>query len=210
MDLSLFLRGLLIGLAIAAPVGPIGLLCIRRSLSGGFAPGFFTGLGAAVADGVYGAVAAFGLTAVASFLAAGQGWLRLVGGAALIVLGVSIALKTPPAPRDAAQRGETLAGLAAAFGQTFLLTLANPATVLSFLAIFAGLGLGGAASSAAGACAVVAGVFLGSAAWWLFLAGVSARLGHAIAPAAIKWINRASGAGVAGFGLAAVASFFLA
>ncbi len=209
LDPSLFLRGLVIGLAIAAPVGPIGLLCIRRSLSGGFASGFFTGLGAAAADGVYGAVAAFGLTAVASFLAQQQGWLRLGGGAALVALGISLALKPPPAPRDAARAGETFAGLAAAFGQTFLLTLANPATVLSFLAIFAGLGLGGTVTSAWGAGLVVAGVFLGSAAWWLFLAGVSARLGHAIAPATIKWINRASGAGVAGFGLAAVASFFL-
>ncbi len=205
MDLPLFLRGLLIGLAIAAPVGPIGLLCIRRSLSGGFSVGFMTGLGAAAADGVYGAIAAFGLTAVSSFLAAQQGWLRLAGGAALIVLGISIARKKPLA--DGAAAASSAAGLAGAFTQTFFLTLANPATILSFVAVFAGLGLG-AVPSAGGAAIVVAGVFLGSAAWWLFLSGVSAAMRQQIAPAAISWINRASALGIAAFGLAAIASFF--
>ncbi len=205
MELPLFLRGLLIGLAIAAPVGPIGLLCIRRSLSGGFGSGFITGLGAAAADGVYGAIAAFGLTAVSSFLAAQQGWLRLAGGAALIVLGISILRKKPAG--DGAAATSSAAGLIGAFTQTFFLTLANPATILSFVAVFAGLGLG-AVPSAGGAAIVVAGVFIGSAAWWLFLSGVSAAMRRQIAPAAIAWINRASGLGIAAFGLAAIASFF--
>ena len=207
MDLPLFLRGLLIGLAIAAPVGPIGLLCIRRSLAGGFSTGFMTGLGAAAADGVYGAVAAFGLTAVSSFLTAQQTWLRLIGGAALIALGVSIALKKPAA--DSAAAGARAGDLIGAFTQTFFLTLANPATILSFVAVFAGLGLGEAAS-ARGAGVVVLGVFLGSAAWWLFLAGISTAMRRRMQPAAISWINRASGLGIAAFGVAAIASFLIA
>ena len=218
MDSPLFLRGLLIGFAIAAPVGPIGLLCIRRSLSGGFAPGFATGLGAAAADGLYGAVAAFGLTAVSSFLVAQQGWLRLGGGIALMALGLSIALKRPAQPGDGARaigadNGANAIGadgLAGAFASTFLLTVANPATILSFVAIFAGLGVsaGGGASGAWGAALVVLGVFLGSAAWWLFLAWISAALRRQFPPSAMRWINRASGAAIAAFGAIAVASFF--
>jgi threonine/homoserine/homoserine lactone efflux protein len=204
MDLPLFLRGLAIGFAIAAPVGPIGLLCIRRAVAGGFAQGFATGLGAAAADAVYGAVAAFGLTAVSGFLLAQQGWLRLAGGAALIWLGLGIALKNPPGAAAAESQAPRLWP---AFAQTFALTLANPATVLSFLAVFAGLGLG-AVPSALGAVQVVLGVFLGSALWWLFLAGLSAAVRRQFKPATLAWINRAAGLGIAGFGLAAALSFF--
>lgn len=207
MDLPLFLRGLVIGFAIAAPVGPIGLLCIRRAVSGGFAQGFAAGLGAAAADGIYGAVAAFGLTAVSAFLLAQQGWLRLLGGAALVWLGLGIAWKKPPGESGQAPAAAQGPRLWPAFAQTFALTLANPATVLSFLAVFAGLGLG-AVPSALGAAQVVAGVFLGSALWWLILAGVSAAVRRQFRPAALRWINRLAGLGIAGFGLAAAASYF--
>ena len=211
MELGLFVRGLVIGLAIAAPVGPIGLLCIRRSLAGGFALGFLTGMGAAAADGVYGAVAAFGITAVSSFLVAQQGGLRLGGGLALIVLGVMTALKRPAERATADARAENLVG---AFASTFVLTLANPATILSFVAIFAGLGLGdiaggGAGRSTLGAATVVLGVFLGSAAWWLFLAGISAAFSRQVPSGLLLWINRLSGAAIAAFGIAALASFFV-
>jgi threonine/homoserine/homoserine lactone efflux protein len=208
VDPGLFLRGLAIGFAIAAPVGPIGLLCIRRALAGGFPLGFLTGMGAAAADGFYGAVAAFGLTAISGFLVAQQGWLRLGGGLALIVLGVQTALKRPSA-RTAEAAGENLLG---AFASTFVLTLANPATILSFVAIFAGLGLadiGGAERSTPGAVAVVLGVFLGSAAWWLFLAGVTAAFRRQIPERLLLWINRLSGIALAAFGVAALASFLL-
>lgn len=209
MELSLFLRGLAIGLAIAAPVGPIGILCIRRSLAAGFPLGFLTGMGAAAADGVYGAVAAFGLTAVSSFLVAQQGLFRLVGGAVLIALGVQTALKRP-SQRAADANAESLVG---AFASTFVLTLANPATILSFVAIFAGLGLGeiaggGTGRSTLGASTVVLGVFLGSAAWWLFLAGTTAALSRQVPAGLLLWINRISGTAIAGFGVAALASFF--
>lgn len=202
MDIGLFARGLAIGLAIAAPVGPIGLLCIRRALAGGFPLGFLTGMGAAAADGVYGAVAAFGLTAVSGFLVAQQKWLMLCGGVALVWLGIAT-FRRKPAERVAETADAR--SLAGAFASTFALTLANPATILSFLAVFAGLGLG-AAPGTSGAVAVVAGVFLGSAAWWLFLAGAMAAFRRSVPPRAILWINRASGAALAAFGIWAIAS----
>ncbi|MCC6470914.1 MAG: LysE family transporter [Alphaproteobacteria bacterium] len=205
MDFGLFVRGLMIGLAIAAPVGPIGVLCIRRSLAGGFALGFLTGMGAAAADGVYGAVAAFGLTAVSGFLMAQQKFLALGGGIALIWLGWQTARRAPATREAAAGKAESLAG---AFASTFVLTLANPATILSFIAVFAGLGLG-ATPGTAGAVAVVAGVFIGSAAWWLFLAGAMAALHRQVPPAAVAWINRVSGAVLAVFGIAALLSLLL-
>jgi threonine/homoserine/homoserine lactone efflux protein len=198
MDFGFLARGLVIGFAIAAPVGPIGLLCIRRALAGGFRLGFLTGLGAAAADGVYGAVAAFGLTAVSGFLVAQQRWFMLFGGLALVWLGIATARKKPAGTAGESDRsGESLAG---AFASTFVLTLANPATILSFLAVFAGLGLA-ATPGTTGAIAVVAGVFLGSAAWWLFLAGAMAALHRQVPPAAILWINRGSGAVLVAFGI---------
>lgn len=202
MDIEFFARGLAIGLAIAAPVGPIGLLCIKRSLAAGFALGFLTGLGAAAADGLYGAVAAFGLTAVSSFLVAQQRWLALFGGLALLYLGWQTLTRRPAGAAAGAGDNGSLAG---AFGSTFLLTLANPATILSFVAVFAGLGLAADAGRGGGAAMVlVLGVVLGSAAWWLFLAGTTAALRRQMPAAAIHWINRLSGALLIAFGAMAL------
>ena len=137
MDLGFFGRGLVIGFAIAAPVGAIGVLCIRRTLADGRLTGFVSGLGAATADALYGAVAALGLTAISSALVAHQATVRLVGGLFLCYLGVRTALAAP------ATTGATGArrGLLAAYGSTLALTLTNPSTILSFAAVFAGLGL---------------------------------------------------------------------
>ncbi len=169
----MFLKGLILGFSIAAPVGPIGLLCIQRTLSRGRLHGFVSGLGAATADACYGLVAAFGLTAVISFLLGLQFWLQLVGGLFLLWLGVKTLLSSSqPAPAAGAQEKN---GLGRAFASVLLLTLANPATILSFFAVFAGLGIDAKSGSALG---LVAGVFLGSAAWWLllsFLAGLFRR-----------------------------------
>ncbi len=169
----MFLKGLILGFSIAAPVGPIGLLCIQRTLQRGRLCGFVSGLGAATADACYGLVAALGLGAVISFLLDLQFWLQLGGGLFLLGLGVKMLL-TKSSPVTAAATPEK-AGLAAAFGSVLLLTLANPATILSFFAVFAGLGI---AAQSGGALALVAGVFLGSATWWLllsFLAGLFRR-----------------------------------
>jgi len=146
MGLATLLRGLVIGFSIAAPVGPIGVLCIRRTLADGRATGLAVGLGAAAADAVYGAIAGFGLTAVSSLLVRQQGILRLVGGLFLCYLGVRTFLARP-ADRAARAGG---AGLVGAFTSTFGLTLTNPATILSFVAVFAGLGIAGRGKLARG------------------------------------------------------------
>jgi hypothetical protein len=139
VDLAIFLRGLIIGLSIAAPVGPIGVLCIRRTLSDGRAIGFASGLGAATADAVYGAVAAFGLSLVTNALVEQRVWLQAGGGVFLCYLGVRTWMAVPRAASGASADGR---GLAAAWASTFALTLTNPTTIISFAAIFAGLGLG--------------------------------------------------------------------
>ncbi len=135
MELSLFLKGLLIGFSIAAPVGPIGVLCIRRTLASGRTIGLLSGLGAATADALYGSLAAFGLTAISGFLVRQQGLLRLLGGAFLCYLGLR-AILTRPA--NAASLNSP-ASHVNAYSSTFFLTLTNPLTILSFAAIFAGL-----------------------------------------------------------------------
>ena len=163
---SALLRGFLIGVVVAAPVGPMALLAIRRTLDRGFPSGLASGLGIATADGIYGAVAAFGLTAVSGLLLSEARAVQLVGGALIVVLGVR-GLLTPAAARPAAAPSPT--GLVSAYGSCLALTLANPPTILSFAALFAGVGL--VASGPAAAAALVAGVFVGSATWWLVLTG---------------------------------------
>lgn len=194
----LFLKGLLLGLSIAAPVGPIGLLCIRRSLEAGFWPGVAGGLGTAVADAVYAAIAAFGLTAVSGLLLQAQGVFSLVGGAALIWLGWVAMTGKPP---EAAAEAPMTRSLWPTFASTFFLTMANPATILTFAAIFAGLGLV-AVDTAAGAGVLVTGVLLGSLLWWAILSGAVTLLRLRISPTVVLWINRASGAALAAFGAA--------
>jgi threonine/homoserine/homoserine lactone efflux protein len=199
-----FLTGGGVGFSIAAPVGPIGALTIRRTLAEGRLIGFLTGLGAATADAAYGAVAAFGLTLVTDTLLAQQLWLRLGGGLFLLYLGIQI-FRARPAPL---QQTPAARGLLAAYASTFLLTLANPATILSFIAIFAGLGPTGTGGDYALAGMFVLGVFFGSALWWLLLStGVGLLRGH-LDQAALGWVNRVSGAIIAGFGVVVLAALF--
>jgi threonine/homoserine/homoserine lactone efflux protein len=192
------LRGLLVGLSIAAPVGPIGLLCIRRTLVQGRAHGLASGLGAATADAVYGCIAGFGLAAVSDVLLAWQVWLRLIGGAYLIYLGVRTFTATV---RDTATDGRWH-GIAGAYGSTLVLTLTNPVTIVAFAAVLVGLGL--AERDAGRAALLVLGVFLGSALWWLALTTAVALLRRWAAGSALHWINRVSGMVIVGFGLAAL------
>ncbi len=200
MELSLFLKGLLIGFSIAAPVGPIGVLCIRRTLASGRTIGLLSGLGAATADALYGSLAAFGLTAISGFLVRQQGLLRLLGGAFLCYLGLR-AILTRPA--NAASLNSP-ASHVNAYSSTFFLTLTNPLTILSFAAIFAGLGLAAERHSYASAGLMVLGVFLGSSTWWLILSGVTSLLKSRLSPTALTWVNRISGVIILGFGIAAI------
>jgi threonine/homoserine/homoserine lactone efflux protein len=205
MDIGILLRGGLIGLSIAAPVGPIGVLCIRRTLAEGRVAGLVSGLGAATADALYGCIAGFGLTVISSLLVSQQAWLRLVGGLFLGYLGVKTLLARP-AQQAAAVKDRSLLGT---YASTFLLTLTNPMTILSFAAIFAGLGLGQTHGDYVSAGLLVLGVFLGSASWWLLLSG-SVGVFRAKFPASgLLWVNRISGIIILGFGIVALVGWRL-
>ncbi len=198
--LGAFARGFLIGLSIAAAVGPISLLCIRKTLTDGRLAGFVCGMGAATADGLYGFVAAFGLTWVSDLLVEQQAWLRLLGGLFLVYLGARTFLDGKVEATGPTATPDT-AGLAKSYASTFVLTVANPMTILSFAAIFAGLGLGETGGGYASASVLVSGDFGGSALWWLVLSTGVGLVRSKLGPVALRWINRASGALILGFGV---------
>lgn len=199
MILEVFSQGLLIGIALAAPVGPIGVLCIRTTLLKGPLSGFVTGLGAATADAMYGVVAAFGLTMVSNFLIEAQTALSLIGGVFLILLGLR-AWRTQTGEIKTLDQAKSL-NLMSGYVTTVGLTLANPATIFTFLAIFAGLGMANEGRSQVEASVLVLGVFLGSAIWWLFLAGLTSRLRSRLNQKGMRWINRLSAILLSGFGV---------
>lgn len=200
-EIDLLLRGVLLGLAVAAPVGPIGVLCIQRSMAAGFWAGFSGGIGTAVADAVYAALAAAGFAALAAVTDGAAGdWLRWGGAAFIAWLG----WRTLMAP--AATQAVDTAGSERPwrlFAVTFALTMSNPTTILSFVALFAGLGLAQDASAAA-VSAAVSGVFLGSLLWWAILAGGVSALRQRINEQWKGWINRVAGAVLIAFAVALV------
>jgi threonine/homoserine/homoserine lactone efflux protein len=199
LQAELVLKGAIIGFSIAAPVGPIGLLCIRRTLAEGRLAGLVSGMGAATADGLYGAIAGFGLSFLSEALLRSQTWLRILGGLYLCYLGTRIFLsRVAERPVDHNRKG-----MIGAYASTFFLTITNPVTIIAFLAVFAGLGVtkGGDPGEAG---ALVAGVFLGSAAWWLTLALGVGFLRARFTPMMLMWVNRLAGALIAGFGVFAI------
>lgn len=202
MDVSFFLRGLVIGLSIAAAVGPMSMLCVQRTLQKGYRYGLLSGIGIATADGIYGSIAGFGLTAITAFLVHQQLWIRLIGGLFLLYLGIRT-LFTKPAERAAAAQGGNLLG---AYLSTLALTLTNPMTILSFTAIFMGLGIGSTGGNYVTAMLVVLGVFLGSTCWWVILTGIIGLLHGKFPQGLLQWLNRGSGAIIAIFGLLALVS----
>ncbi|MGW8250079.1 MAG: LysE family translocator [Anaerolineales bacterium] len=202
MDASLFLRGLVIGFSIAAPVGPIGVLCIRRTLAYGRAAGLVSGLGAASADSVYGAVAAFGLSLVAGFFIGYQELLKVVGGLYLMYRGYRT-LTSVPQTEDSQLVRESLLS---SYVSTFFLTLTNPMTIIAFAAIFTGLGLVGERRDLISASMTVLGVFIGSALWWFILSAGVGLLGRKMRPDLLLWVNRVSGVVILIFGLVALYS----
>ncbi len=202
MDIYYLLRGLVIGFSIAAPVGPIGILCINRTLVYGRVYGFISGLGAATADALYGCLAAFGLTFISGILVQQRNWLQLVGGIFLCFLGIRTFFRQAAQNNDVINPGSKLN----AYSSTFLLTLTNPVTILAFAAIFAGLGLSTTPGNYASAGMMVLGVFLGSTAWWLLLSTITGLLMGRISTAGMLWVNRLSGMIILGFGIAALVS----
>lgn len=205
MDLPIFLQGLIIGFSIAAPVGPIGVLCIRRTLTEGRLSGFVSGLGAATADAVYGSIAGFGLTFISRFLIEQSQSLRLIGGGFLIYLGIRTFLARPKsisAPDSSTLSNVNLTGN---YLSTFILTLTNPLTILSFAAIFAGLGIGSTSTGGySSALILVIGVFLGSGAWWFLLSGIVGLVRHRFNPKMLIWVNWISGVIIIIFGVVAL------
>ena len=199
MDPTFFARGLAVGFTIAAAVGPISVLTIRRTLAHGRVYGLASGMGVALADASYGGIAAFGLTAITGILVGARVPLAIVGGAFLVALGIRTILA--PVATRAAEVVER-PGLVGAFASIYGLTMTNPMTILSFGAIFAGLGLAG--RSGGDAALLTAGVFLGSAAWWVLLTTVIAVFRERVTPRVMAWVNRVSGAVLIGFGIVAL------
>jgi threonine/homoserine/homoserine lactone efflux protein len=202
MDVSFLIKGCILGFSIAAPVGPIGVLCIQRTISHGKMSGLLTGLGAATADGFYGAVAAFGLTIVSNFLVGQQYLLALFGGIFLLYLGIKT-FNSQPAEKVVTQKHR---GLISDYVSTVFLTLTNPMTILSFVAVFAGLGLGNTNGDVQSAILLVAGVTLGSAAWWILLTGGVGFLRTRTNSSMLKIVNNISGLVMIIFALLALVS----
>lgn len=196
----LFMKGLLIGFIIAAPVGPIGVLCIRRSLIDGKWNGFVSGLGAATADAIYGSIAAFGLSVISNILIGQKLVLQIIGGLFLIYLGIRTFQSSPAKKPANVKQGK----LFSAYTSVFLLTLTNPMTILSFIAVFAGFGFLVESSHYVNSILLVLGVFIGSAIWWLLLSTVAGFFRNKLNMQSLRWVNWLSGIVMLGFGATAV------
>jgi threonine/homoserine/homoserine lactone efflux protein len=203
LELPIPIRGLIFGFTIAAAVGPITLLVIRRTIEHGGLYGFASGLGVATADGTYGAIAAFGLTALTSVLVSGRVVLALVGGVIIVFLGLRTALARPTGPAADVERP----GMVGAFVSIYALTMTNPLTIILYAGVFAGLGLA-PDSSFVDAAVLTLGVWLGSTLWWVVLCSFLAWVRGRVSTRAMLWVNRLSGAALVVFGVLAVLSVF--
>lgn len=199
MYFSLLVKSLALGVAVAAPVGPMSLLCIERTLARGRSNGIAFGAGIAAADGTYAAIAAFGTTALASTLIAATAWIRLLGSVLLLCLGSAILLRGPARSEPPSRRVRN----PGAFALAYALTMANPLTILFFVGIFASLS---ALASAVNAAVFTAGIFLGSMGWWLVLTTVVSRTATRLEPPVLAWINRVSGTALIAFAFYGLAS----
>ena len=208
MEIRYLLKGLIVGFVIAVPIGPIGILCARRTLTQGRMAGFVSGMGAATADVFYGFVAAFGMTFISEILTGYQFWIRLAGGAFLCFLGIRTFIEKPERKSLCSmfRKKKRHAGM---YTSTFFLTLMNPMTIFSLAAVFAGLGLAGAKGDILSALILVLGVFLGSVLWWLLLFGVFSVFKRRFNRREMQRINRIAGMIIMGFGLLAFASLLV-
>jgi threonine/homoserine/homoserine lactone efflux protein len=188
MDYIFFLKGIAIGFAMAVPVGPIGIMCIRKTLTNGKLHGMVIGLGAATADLFYASVAAFGLTFISDTLVSQKFWIRLVGGALLLFLGVRIFRKIPKDPKIRTENG----GMLRSYLTTVFLTLTNPVTIFAFLAVFAALGLDSELKYVS-AVILVAGVFVGSCLWFLILSSGTILFRNKLDLDGLRWVNKIAG-----------------
>lgn len=206
MLLGFLLKGVLVGLIIAVPTGPVGVLCIRRTIFHGRVAGFVSGLGAATADAIFGIIAAFGLSVISDLLLDYQQWLRIGGAAFLLLLGIT-AFAADPLEGTQTQRDPE--DLIADFASTFVLTITNPITILAFLAIFAGIGFGGAQATLGRAAILVLGVWFGSLLWWALLAFGAGAMRVSFGRHHLVWIHRGSGGILVFSGVALLSSSLL-
>lgn len=188
MDYIFFLKGIAIGFAMAVPVGPIGILCIRKTLAEGKLRGFVIGLGAATADLFYASVAAFGLTFISDILISQKFWIRLVGGALLLFLGIRIFRAFHKDPKIRIENG----GVLRSYLTTIFLTFTNPLTIFAFLSVFAALGLDSELKYISAAI-LVTGVFIGSCLWFLILSSGTILFRNKLDLDGLRWINKIAG-----------------
>jgi threonine/homoserine/homoserine lactone efflux protein len=198
-QLELLIRGVLAGLAIAIPVGPVNILCISRTLTNGRIAGIISGLGAATADTFYGAIAGFSISLVINFLIREKFWIRLVGGALLVAIGLVYWFKRPKSLKEESEESSH-----SAFVTTLLLTLTNPTTVLSYMAVLAALRLGEPRPWTL-TLFLVLGIFCGSMIWWIVLAMISAKFRDRFNDGAVVWMNRIAAVAIGGFGIVTMA-----
>jgi len=201
MELTIFLKGIIVGFAMAVPVGPIGIMCIRKTLTDGRLRGLMIGLGASTADLLYGCIAAFGLTFISNVIATERTWIRLVGGAFLIFLGVRTFRARPVDPKVPVNSS----GMLRSYLYTVFLTLTNPTTIFAFIAVFAALGLGNELSIVS-ASSLGIGVFIGSGLWFLFLSSGVIFFRRKLDIVGLRWVNRIAGVLIIISGVVAIVS----
>jgi threonine/homoserine/homoserine lactone efflux protein len=199
MEFSFFFKGIIIGASVSAPVGPIGLLCINRSLTEGRLRGFVSGLGAATADMVFCVIAGFGFTFVSRLLEEHAFWISLVGACGLVFLGLRIFFSKPVEKSCAVTGGD----LVHIYVSTFVLTLINPVTILFFVALFTSLGVTLTHMDYPSLTLLITGVLVGAVLWWLLLTGCVSLLHRKLTQKTIRWVNRISGTIVMVLGLLA-------
>ena len=203
MELTIFLKGVFVGFAMAVPIGPIGIMCIRKTLTEGRLRGLVIGLGAATADMLYGCVAAFGLTIISNTLVSQKIWIRLIGGALLLFLGVRTFRALPADPKIPIKSS----GILRSYLTTVFLTLTNPMTIFAFIAIFAALGLGNGLGYFS-AAALVVGVFIGSSLWFLSLSSGATLFRKKLDLVGLRWVNKIAGVLIIISGIIAIVSLF--
>jgi len=188
MELLYFIKGLIIGFAMAVPIGPVGIMCIRKTLAEGHSRGLIIGIGAATADSLYGSMAAFGLTLISDAITAHQFWLRLVGGGVLLFLGVRTYYAQPKDPRIHFES----TGVLRSYFYAFFLVMTNPLTVFAFIAVFAAFGLGHTLNVISASILVV-GVFSGSSIWFITLSYIATFFRKRLDKDGFRWVNRIAG-----------------
>jgi threonine/homoserine/homoserine lactone efflux protein len=201
MDFSFFLKGIIIGFAMAIPIGPVGIICVRKTLTEGRLRGLIIGLGAATADLFYGSVAAFGLTIISDTLDSQRFWIRLIGGALLLFLGIRTFRTRPKELKIPINNS----GILRSYLTTIFITLTNPLTIFAFLAVFAALGIGSGLGYFS-ASVLVTGVFMGSGLWFLLLSSGAILFRKKLDIAGMRWVNKIAGILIIISGLIAIGS----